>query len=144
MPRHDIRVFRSDDFAACRELIAAASLPVADLSAERLALVAESDGEINGVIGLEAFGDTGLLRSLSVAPAARRNGTGRALVEALEAHAAEQSIRELWLLTIDADGYFEKLGYECRARQDAPAAIAATEEFSGLCPADSVLMSKRL
>lgn len=140
----DIRIFRSEDFAACRDMVAAAGLPTADLSVDRFALVAESDAGINGVIGLEAFGDVGLLRSLAVAAAARRSGIGHKLVLALEAYAAEQGVGELWLLTIDADGYFEKLGYARRSRDEAPAAITATEEFSSLCPADSVLMSKRL
>jgi len=53
-------------------------------------------------------------------------------------------VDELWLLTIDADAFFVSLGYETRERSEAPEAIRNTEEFSGLCPEDAVLMSKQL
>ena len=51
----------------------------------------------------------GLLRSL--------------LVAALEASAAERKVRELWLLTIDAEHFFARLAYKATARAAAPAAI---------------------
>jgi len=65
-------------------------------------------------------------------------------VAALESQAASQGIRELWLLTIDADAWFEKLGYGARQRDQAPEAITRTAEFASLCPGDAVLMQKTL
>ena len=66
------------------------------------------------------------------------------LVDALEAMARSRGIVELWLLTIDADAWFARLNYLVRERDDAPVDIRNTREFSGLCPGDAVLMSKRI
>ena len=139
-----IRAATAQDLPAALELLRDAELPVADLSAERLALVAYRQQEVQGVIGLESFENFGLLRSLVVSRAARGSGVGAALVTALEAACQERGVRELWLLTIDADPFFGKLGYAVRSRDAAPDAISGTEEFSSLCPADAVLMSKEL
>jgi len=132
------------DLAATVELLDKAGLPVSDLSADRLALVAEKSDLFQGVIGLESFGDTALLRSLVVSADARGTGIGPALVTALEVTCTADGVTELWLLTIDADGFFAKLGYETRDRSEAPEAVQSTEEFQGLCPGDAVLMSKKL
>ncbi len=123
-------------------LLSDAGLPLDDLAVDHLAFVAEEDGELHGLIGLERFGEVGLLRSLVVASHSRGRGLGRKLVSALEAHARDCGVAELWLLTIDADAFFERLGYGVRRRDAAPDAIRATAEFSVLCPADAVLMSK--
>lgn len=132
------------DIPECIEFLKAAGLPTADVSLDRIALIAEVDGSVAGLIGLEKFGDTGLLRSLVVDNRYRKSGFGRTLVEELEQHAREQGIERLWLLTIDADGYFERFGYRQKQRDEAPPAIRATDEFAELCPDDAVLMMKTL
>jgi len=139
-----IRPATPADLDAAIELIQSASLPVEDLSADRLALVAEKDEKFHGVIGLELYGECALLRSLVVSIDARGAGIGPALVTALETICQVDGVGELWLLTIDADVFFAKLGYMTRDRADAPDDIRRTEEFSGLCPGDAVLMSKKL
>lgn len=137
-----IRPASEIDLSAAIALLNSAGLPVQDLAAETLALVAETDGEPCGVIGLQSFGEVALLRSLVVSHDARGAGIGPALVKALETACLADGVRELWLLTIDVDRFFLKLGYVGRMRSDAPIAIRSTEEFSGLCPGDAVLMSK--
>lgn len=139
-----IRPAMPADLDAAIELLQSASLPVEDLSVDKLALVAEKDKKLQGVIGLELHGDCALLRSLVVAIDARGAGIGPALVTALESICQVNGAGELWLLTIDADVFFAKLGYLGRDRADAPDAIRSTEEFSELCPGDAVLMSKML
>ena len=139
-----IRPPEVQDFQTVRELLADAGLPTEDFAPEHLACVADDAGTPVGAIGFERYETVGLLRSLVVAESARVNGLGRKLVEALEARAREQGVAEIWLLTIDANAYFEKLGYVPRERAAAPDAIRNTAEFAGLCPADAVLMSKSL
>ncbi len=139
-----IRSAQSSDLGAALRLLSDAGLPLDDLTADHLALVAEEDGELHGLIGLELFGEVGLLRSLVVAGHYRGRGLGRKLVSALEAHARDCGVAELWLLTIDADAFLESLGYGVRGRDAAPDAIRATAEFSALCPADAALMSKSI
>ena len=132
------------DLSIARQWLSCAGLPVEDLTIDHLALVAERDGEVAGLVGLEQGETLGLLRSLIVLPARRRGGVGKALVAALEKMAADKGIDELWLLTLDADGWFEQLGYRRQERDAAPSVIQQTEEFSSLCPGDAVLMRKAL
>jgi amino-acid N-acetyltransferase len=139
-----IRLARASDLAKTVALLETAGLPVADLSADHLALVAEKDNVFQGAIGIESFERVALLRSLVVSPDARGAGIGPALVTALEVAAAVAGVSEMWLLTIDADPFFVKLGYESQGRENAPDEIRNTKEFSGLCPGDAVLMLKLL
>jgi amino-acid N-acetyltransferase len=139
-----IRFAVDADVEVVRGLLDDENLPTGDLRPAHLVFVAGSGDEIIGAIGLEPFGEIGLLRSLVVAPAARSAGLGRKLVDSLEAYARQQAVQELWLLTIDADGWFARLGYSVREREDAPPEIRETAAFAGLCPADAVLMSKFL
>jgi len=140
----NVRPAEFRDIPRCIEFLDSAGLPTEDVTLERIALIAEVDGDVAGLIGLEKFGDTGLLRSLVVDNRYRKSGFGRTLVGELEKHAQAVGIQSLWLLTIDADGYFERFGYERRERDDAPPAIRATDEFAELCPDDAVLMKKTL
>jgi amino-acid N-acetyltransferase len=140
----NIRAATTADFETITGWLAAARLPVADLSIDdtRHFLLAESDGIAVGTIGLEPYDDIGLLRSLVVVPHSQGNGAGRRLVMALEHEAAALGMRELWLLTTDADAYFAKLGYEIMPRESAPESIRQTTEFSKLCPSDAIVMRK--
>lgn len=142
----DIREARVRDLEAAIRLLEEASLPVADLDAGKLRdfLVARIDSRLAGLVGIEQFGRYGLLRSLVVAPAHRDAGLGRRLVSALESKAVAAGVDEIWLLTIDADCWFEGVGYLRCDRADAPAAIVSSEEFASLCPASAILMNKTL
>lgn len=141
-----IRVARAADLAAATSLLRAAGLPVEDFSEDLIGnfLVASTGPSVVGCIGLEPLSNVGLLRSLAVDPDFRDGGVGRMLVGALEAHASRLGINELWLLTIDADGFFSRLGYRVQERDKAPAAIRRTAEFSLLCPDDAILMKKTI
>jgi len=141
-----IRPATREDFEKARSWLVAAGLPTADLGDAHREhfLVAVAGNAPVGVVGLEPFAETGLLRSLVVDPSARSSGIGRELVTALETYAATQGIKELWLLTTDADAYFATLGYEIKERDDAPDCIRNTIEFSKLCPGNAVLMNKTL
>lgn len=136
----------ADNLELLKKWLKAAGLPIADLEPDHMQrfLLASADDSAVGMIGLEAFGSIGLLRSLVVEPAARSAGVGAALVSALEHRARSQGIRELWLLTIDADDWFERSGYTVVDRLRAPTEIRGTAEFSDLCPGDAVLMQKDL
>ena len=134
------------DWESIRSLLADSDLPVEDLDAEGLDnfLVAVDTEEIVGMIGLEPFGRTGLLRSLVVAGNVRCAGLGGDLVTALESSARGAGIESLWLLTIDAERFFEGRGYSIVERDAAPDRIRQTKEFSELCPGTAHLMTKTL
>ncbi len=145
-----VRDARQNDWQNVRTLLDEAGLPVDDLGPEHLVdfLVAERSGtsqsETLGIIGLQRFNQVGLLRSLVVSEADRKSGLGRRLVSAVEANACCAGVNDLWLLTIDAERYFEGLGYRMMSRESAPDSIRNTEEFSGLCPDGAYLMRKVL
>lgn len=133
-----------EDLPAAAAMLEEAGLPVSDLAPEHLAFIAELDGECVGVIGLERCDAIGLLRSLVVAERARLAGLGRQLVAALEQAARDAGMRELWLLTEDAQSWFAALGYRQVPRGRAPEPIRGTAEFAKLCPDDAALMRKPL
>jgi len=139
-----LRQARPQDWDAIRSLLLTSALPVDDLGPDRLGgfLVAESDGALLGFIGLEAYGTSGLLRSLVVAKSARSSGLGSQLVGALEAAAEAAGIVELWLLTIDAQRFFQRHDFQIVDRSAAPDVIRQTREFVGLCPDTAYLMHK--
>lgn len=132
--------------ARYQRLLAAAQLPQADLTEAHLAhfFAAGVGAETVGLIGVEPYGEVGLLRSLVVTPAMRGQQLGQQLVVTLEAYAAEQGLTHLYLLTTTAEAFFARLGYGVRARRDAPAVLQQTTEFSVLCPDSAVCMMKRL
>jgi amino-acid N-acetyltransferase len=144
--RVNIRPAAASDFATAQSLLSAAGLPSADLTTAHMSgfLIAVKGGDPIGMVGIERTGNFGLVRSLVVDPSMRSVGVGGRLVNDMEARAKSHGVIELWLLTIDADGYFSKLHYARRERSEAPVEIQDTKEFSSLCPGDAVLMSKLL
>ena len=79
------------------------------------------------------YGVDGLIRSVAVAPAARGRGWGARLVEEIEHLAVETSVKECYLITMDAAGFFERFGYRRVQRAHVPDSICTTREFAELC-----------
>lgn len=126
-------------------MLAAAGLPTADIVAgQDIRFVGLHDGGLVAVGGIERYGDVALLRSLVTAEARRGAGIGTALCAALESEARRSGVRELFLLTETAAPFFAARGFEPMSRAAAPPAIAATRQFSSLCPTDAIFMRKRL
>jgi N-acetylglutamate synthase-like GNAT family acetyltransferase len=140
-----IREAGHDDLDAIRRLLERNALPTADLATSRPAfLVAEGGPGIVGAGGLEAFGATGLLRSVVVEESMRGTGLGHALVDAVERAAGRRGLTELVLLTETAREFFAGLGYAEIARGAVPAALRESAEFRSLCPQTARCMRKRL
>jgi protein-tyrosine-phosphatase/N-acetylglutamate synthase-like GNAT family acetyltransferase len=128
------------------QLLQTAQLPTEDLTAAHCDSFFFSGpaSQPTGLVGLEIYGDVALLRSLVVAPGRRGSGEGGALLEHAENQARARGVRTLYLLTTTAAPFFAKHGYAPAARDRAPAAICATREFSGICPASSAFLCKQL
>ena len=97
-------------------------------------LIARVDSRAVGCAGLEIYADGGLLRSVAVEPSARQAGLGAALVGGVVAAARQVGLRELYLLTTTAPGFFERLGFARVERSDVPLAVAESWEFRVGCP----------
>lgn len=141
-----LRTLREDEFAQAVALLTDAALPVADLGDAGIHFIvaAPDDAPLAGLIGLQAFGDAGLVRSLAVRASARGHGLGDRLLRALETHAAATGLRELALLTRTAEAFFARRGYRRIDRDAAPPGVRASAEFRSLCPASAACMLKRL
>lgn len=134
---------------ALREVVAlleASSLPVAGVAEnfDSFLVARGEDGSLLGCVGLEVYGDVGLLRSLAVAPRARGSGIGVRLVEGLFDLARSKGVGTLYLLTTTAESYFPRLGFERLAREEADPKLEASEELRGACPASAFLMKRTL
>jgi len=142
----ELRPARAADLPAVIALLEAYGLPTGDLGEAMLTsfCVAEADGRIVGVAGLEAFGAVGLLRSLAVAEDRRGGGLAARLVDWCEVEARRQGVEKACLLTTTAAEYFRKRGYADVPRDTVPASIAGHAQFRSLCPASARCLVKHL
>ena len=124
--------------------LAAAGLPTADLTAPGRSFYRFDASTIAGYGGLEGVGPDRLLRSLVVVHDLRGMGLGRTIVAALEDEARTLGVLRLHLLTNTAAPFFRACGYADADRTSAPASIAASAEFTSLCPASAAYLVKSL
>ncbi|QCO14328.1 GNAT family N-acetyltransferase [Azospirillum brasilense] len=129
------------ELPALAALLAIEGLPNQDIAdaGRRFWRVDDPDGLL-GYGGLEVYGRDGLLRSVVVPPERRGKGDGHAVVDALSREALALGLERLWLLTIGAAGFFERIGFTRAERGDAPPDIRASAQFAGLCPGSAVCL----
>ena len=104
--------------------------------------IGEHQSHVVGVAGMERYGDSGLLRSVAVAQDWRSTGLGRALVERVVEEGRVAGVKDVYFLTTTAEHYFPRLGFVCIDRGNVPAALHASAEFTGACPASAVVMCR--
>ncbi|MEM0962531.1 MAG: arsenic resistance N-acetyltransferase ArsN2 [Bacteroidota bacterium] len=133
-------------FDGIRQLLAEADLPEPDPDLSRLSDFREItlDGRVVGCVGVEPYGDAGVLRSLAVAEEMRGRGLGGRLVDAAEALARGNGHRAVYLLTTTAAPFFEQHGYLRMSRDAVPDAVRRSSLFAACCPASAVCLGKTL
>jgi N-acetylglutamate synthase-like GNAT family acetyltransferase len=136
---------RAADLDAIRSLLSASGLPVDDVD-EHVAnfMLARQNGATVGAVALEYAGEAALLRSLCVATSHRGQAIAGRLLASIEAKAASRGVRELYLLTTTAAGFFLRHGFSIASRESAPDAIRRTAQFRTLCPATAACLRKPL
>lgn len=97
-------------------------------------------GEIVGIAGLERWGDYGLLRSVAVDEMARGHGLAARLVADRLRAAERLGIAATYLLTTTAPDYFANRGFRRISREEIPADIRSSPEFSSICPSTAIVM----
>ncbi len=134
--------------AACPEelprilhLLTDASLPLEGVP-DGLArvVVAEVEGELAGVAGLETYGTSALLRSVAVSSQHQGKGIAAALVQRLLQEARSDAIHDVYLRTTTAEGYFPKFGFSPVEVSTVPLQVQDSVEFTGACPSSAVTM----
>ena len=140
-----LRTAEPADLAGVLSLLERSDLPTAGVAKEFAHfLVAESDGELVGVAGLELYDGSALLRSVAVEERWRKTGVGRAMVERALDLARERGIEDIYLLTTTAEDYFPKFGFTCMCRDDVSGGVRSSVEFQTACPASATVMRKTL
>ena len=133
------------DLDELAKALSVAGLPTADLGEPGRAFFRfREDASLIGFGGLEGEGADRLLRSLVVMPDRRGSGLGRAMLLLLEGEARRIGVDRLHLLTNTAAPFFRTNGYSDADRRSAPVLIAASREFTALCPASATYLVKAL
>lgn len=144
-PAISLRPAAAADWPAIAALLQALQLPTEGAQAHLATyLLATQGDDLVGCAGAEVYGSVALLRSVAVAPGRQKQGIGRLLVERLLLEARARDIASLYLLTVTAPEYFAQYGFKRRPIAEVPAALKASAEFQGACPACAALMSLTL
>ena len=140
-----IRAAAGSDCDKVAMLLKTSGLPIDDISSDLPGFLVAQDGDVVvGAVGVEKYGNIGLLRSLAVATAQRNQKIGDRLFREAERLAKAEGIGRLYLLTTDADGYFAKRGFVPIRRNAAPGQITNHAQFTRLCPDSAIVMEKEL
>ena len=95
---------------------------------------ASKSDPIIGVVGLEIWGSSqGLLRSLVVRKEYRNRRVGEALVLKVIEIARSRKLKELYLITVAVEKYYERFGYELVDRNTVRGEVLRSAEFRGAC-----------
>lgn len=138
----EIRRARASDCEDVQRLILTAALPTEGLrdlfpSAYWVAVHGES---LIGCVGIERYGDHGLLRSLAVAESARGTSIGKALLRRALEDATGAQLASVYLLTTTAADFFLRQGFAVAERESAPVAIRKSPEFASVCPSSAACL----
>lgn len=83
-----------------------------------------------GTVGLERYGQVGLLRSAAVAPELQHSGIGSCLTAALLERAANDRVEKVVLLTLTARDFFaRRFGFSEATRSDYDKQLGASSEW---------------
>jgi amino-acid N-acetyltransferase len=136
-----VRSAISTDWESIAQLLTERRLPTDGARDHLATFVVVTEGlSLLGCAGIERYGDVGLLRSLAVVEKAGGRGVGAGLVRAVLERARALGLREIYLLTTSATGYFPRFGFERIGREALPSALEASEEIRGACPASAAAM----
>lgn len=136
-----LRSAETADLPAILALLGRSELPttgVADALPEFV--IAEESDQLVGVVGLELYGSSALLRSAAVEESWRGTGIGRALIDRALDVARARGILDVFLLTTTAENYFPKFGFACVSRDTVAVAVQQSVEFREACPSSAVAM----
>ena len=140
---YSIRAARPGDLAQVERTLTDADLPLDGLSDQfgDGYAIAEAEGNIIGVEGVEVHGGDGLLRSAAVVASWQGKGVGHALTRDRIEWARRRGLRSLYLLTMTAGDYWPRFGFERTDRDTAPDAVRQSREFRETCPSTALLMA---
>jgi N-acetylglutamate synthase-like GNAT family acetyltransferase len=109
------------------------------------AVVARAGASLVATAALELYGEAALLRSVAVADAARRTGIGERITRATLEVAHQRGVRAVYLLTTTAAHFFARhFGFRRIPRDEVPASVRRSVEFTSVCPATADVMVREI
>jgi N-acetylglutamate synthase-like GNAT family acetyltransferase len=130
-----VRAVEQPDYAALATVLAENNLLTGDMAGENKRFFAFEDdsGWRVGVGGLEMYGEAAILRSFLTMSCHRGEGLGAQMLEEVLVAARRSGVRDVFLFTHHAAGFFEKQGFDSASREAAPAAIKSSRQFAEHC-----------
>ena len=133
---------KAEDIDAIKRLLVANDLPTAGVDEHWKTFIVARDenGRVIACGGSEAYQFAALIRSVAVESEYQKQGLGRRLVRQLLDRLASRGLREFYLLTTTAEGYFKKRGFKTIDRDEVHPQLLSSREFQDACPDSAVCM----
>lgn len=143
---YSIKMARPEDADAIKNLLLTAHLPADHLQEvlNDMLIIWSPDGQMIGTAGFEIFDETALFRSFSILESYRRQQLGQTLFEAALIYARNKNIKEVYLLTETASGFFIKNDFKRINRHHAPEVIQQTFAFKEGCAETAIALYKQI
>ncbi len=139
-----LRDAKASDYRVLRELLENNHLPSVDIHEPSIGFIlGVIDESVVACAALEKLSDTCLLRSVVVSDQHQGQGYANLLCEQLIKNAQDEQYGDIYLLTIDVQGYFLRRGFAVVDREVVPESVRGSRQFSELCPGEAVVMVYR-
>jgi amino-acid N-acetyltransferase len=132
---------RESDLESIFLLLQSLSLPTSGVR-ENIGsfVVAKDGGRLVACSGAEAFQFAALVRSVAVDPEYRSMGLGRRMVREILDRLSSLGLREFYLLTTDAEGWFRKRGFKVIDRDEVHPQLLQSSELQGETCSSAICM----
>lgn len=129
-----------NDISDVKILLQENNLPVSDIN-EKITFFAQKENEkIIAVGGMESAGEDAIIRSIAVSDPFKGKGLGNKITSRLINYAREKGKKDIYLLTTTAENYFAKFRFKKIDRNQVPAAVQKSTQYTSVCPVSAVVM----
>ena len=135
-----IKLAPQEDFFQIHELLIENGLPTVGVDSGAGNYYIVGGQEIRGVIGVERYGMSVMLRSLAVKPQFRNGGVAGELIDYALRAIKGTGVTDIYLLTNTAERYLARFGFAKIERGEIPNHILATSALGDACPSSSTCM----
>ncbi|MFN2640853.1 MAG: HAD-IIA family hydrolase [Actinomycetota bacterium] len=145
LPHPLVRPAAGPDLPTIAKLLHDGGLP-AGSARERVGrtVVAEFDRSVLATAAWEVLDGVALLRSVAVGPKARGFGLGVHVVAGALKGIANAGVRDVYLVTTDAEGFFKRCGFHVVPRDELPDGVARHPQITRECPSSAPVMRMEL
>ncbi len=142
LPHATVRAATGPDLPAVATLLHGGGLQAGNVRerAGRTVVAQSGRDTLLGTAAWDPVGDAALVRSVAVAPSARRAGVGMLLVAGALRSAIRAGVRDAWLVTTDAEDFFRTCGFGKIARDHVPDEVLDHPQIERECPSSAAVM----